>query len=95
MNNVIKMAIRIVGTQKGLAEACGVTQAAVQKWLSGKTKVAPRNVKSLVEATNGEVQAHQVRPDLPNLFPHPDLNAIRTTEELSVSTELNKTTNQE
>lgn len=92
MGNVIKTAIKIVGTQKRLAEACGVTQAAVQKWLCGKAKVAPRNVKSLVEATNGEIQAHQIRPDLPNLFPHPDLKTIRVEEELSVKTELNKTT---
>lgn len=71
MKNVIKTAIEIVGTQKKLAEACGVTQAAVQKWSCGKAKVAPVNVTSLVKATNGEIQAHQIRPDLPNLFPNP------------------------
>lgn len=69
MNETIKIAIDIVGTQKKLAEACGVSQAAVQKWLHGKSKVAPENVLPLVEATNGAVRAHQIRPDLPHLFP--------------------------
>lgn len=72
MNTVIKTAIGIVGTQKSLAEACGVTQAAVQKWLHGKTKVAPENVKAVVQATGGAVQGYQIRPDLPDLFPHPE-----------------------
>ncbi|MCX7132298.1 helix-turn-helix domain-containing protein [Aeromonas sp.] len=69
MNETIKIAIDIVGTQKKLAEACGVSQAAVQKWLHGKSKVAPENVLTLVNATNGAVRAHQIRPDLPHLFP--------------------------
>lgn len=71
MNPIIKTAIAIVGTQKELAQACGVSQAAVQKWLHNKAKVAPQNVASLVRATNGQIKAHQIRPDLPTLFPHP------------------------
>jgi DNA-binding transcriptional regulator YdaS (Cro superfamily) len=70
MNGSIKTAIDIVGTQKKLAEACGVSQAAVQKWLHDKSKVAPENVLSLVNATNGMVKAHEIRPDLPHLFPN-------------------------
>lgn len=72
MNVVIKTAITLVGTQTKLAKACGVTQSAVKKWLYGKSKVAPKNVKPLVEATQGVIQAYQIRPDLPDLFPHPD-----------------------
>jgi len=71
MNHVIKTAIAIVGTQKELAKACGVSQAAVQKWLHNKAKVAPQNVAPIVKATDGKVQAYQIRPDLPSLFPHP------------------------
>lgn len=71
MNQIIKTAIAIVGTQKELAQACGVSQAAVQKWLHNKAKVAPQNVASLVKATDGKIEAHQIRPDLPALFPHP------------------------
>ncbi len=72
MNKAIKAAIAIVGTQKELAKACGVSQAAVQKWLHGKAKVAPQNVASLVAATGGKVGAYQIRPDLPGLFPPPE-----------------------
>ncbi|EGT4273779.1 helix-turn-helix domain-containing protein [Cronobacter sakazakii] len=72
MNQVIKTAIAIVGTQKELAKACGVSQAAVQKWLYGKAKVSPQNVASVVKATGGKVQGHEIRPDLPGLFPKPN-----------------------
>ncbi|AGQ28781.1 Uncharacterized protein conserved in bacteria, prophage-related [Serratia entomophila] len=72
INQVIKTAIAIVGTQKKLAVACGVSQSAVQKWLHSKAKVAPENVKAIVLATGGEVQDYQIRPDLPHLFKHPE-----------------------
>ena len=72
MNLIIKTAIGIAGTQKDLAKACGVSQAAVQKWLHNKTKVAPENVTALVEATGGKIKAYEIRPDLKELFPHPD-----------------------
>ncbi|AYB49566.1 transcriptional regulator [Candidatus Williamhamiltonella defendens] len=69
MNKVIKKAVKILGSQTKLANACGVTQSAVQKWLHCKTKVAPTNVGSLIKATNGAFQAYEIRPDLPDLFP--------------------------
>ena len=68
MNPTIKTAINIVGSQKKLGEACDVSQQAVYKWLHNKAKVSPEHVNSIVNATNGEVQAHQIRPDLPKLF---------------------------
>lgn len=71
MNPAIQTAIALVGTQKELATACGVSQSAVQKWLHNKTRVAPENVDALVQATGGKVQAYQIRPDLPRLFPKP------------------------
>ncbi|MEI7375645.1 MULTISPECIES: transcriptional regulator [Dickeya] len=72
MNEVIKTAIAIVGSQRKLGQACGLTQAAVQKWLHNKAKVAPENVQAVVIATSGAVKGYQLRPDLPHLFPHPD-----------------------
>lgn len=71
MNKVIKKALQIVGSQKNLANICGVTQPAVHKWLHGGA-VSPSKVAAIVKATNGEVQAYQLRPDLPDLFPHPE-----------------------
>lgn len=69
MNKAIKTAIDIVGTQKKLGEACGITQQAVFKWLHNKAKVSPEHIPLIVKATNGAVKAHEIRPDLPFLFP--------------------------
>ncbi|HDR2501984.1 TPA: helix-turn-helix domain-containing protein [Enterobacter roggenkampii] len=35
MNKVIQRALEIVGSQKRLADICGVSQPAVHKWLNG------------------------------------------------------------
>ncbi|MEG2114478.1 MAG: helix-turn-helix domain-containing protein [Hafnia sp.] len=72
MNDVIKTAISLVGSQQKLGEACGLTQQSVYKWLHDKAKVSPEHVNHIVKATGGKVQAHEIRPDLPNLFPRPD-----------------------
>lgn len=74
MNKVIQRALRIVGSQKRLAEICGVSQPAVHKWLNGGS-VSPEKVTAIVNATGGEVKAHEIRPDLPDLFPHPENHA--------------------
>ena len=75
MNEAIKTAISIVGSQKKLGEACGLSQQAVYKWLHGKSKVSPEHVNQVVDATGGAVKAHQIRPDLELLFPHPEDSA--------------------
>lgn len=72
VNQAIKRAIDIMGSQKKLAEACEVKQPSVWAWLHGKKKVSPENAKCIEVATGGEVLAHQVRPDLTKLFPHPE-----------------------
>ena len=43
MNLVIQRALKIVGSQKRLADKCGVTQPAVHKWLKGGL-VSPEKV---------------------------------------------------
>ncbi|MBD1229357.1 transcriptional regulator [Xenorhabdus griffiniae] len=69
MNLVIKRAVNIVGSQDKLAHLCGVSQPAVHKWLRGGG-VSPQRVLSIVNATDGLIKAHEIRPDLPHLFPH-------------------------
>ncbi|NHB89706.1 transcriptional regulator [Photorhabdus tasmaniensis] len=69
MNDAIKTAITVAGTQEKLGLACGVTQQAVYKWLHNKAKVSPELVLRVVHATGGKVKAHEIRPDLPHLFP--------------------------
>lgn len=71
VNKAISSAIEIVGSQQKLAEACGVRQPTVWAWLHGKKKASANNAIRIERATNGEVQAYEVRPDLPDLFPHP------------------------
>ncbi|WP_333474461.1 MULTISPECIES: transcriptional regulator [Enterobacteriaceae] len=70
INQHVKRAIDILGGQAALARACGVTQPAVFRWLNG-SRVKADHVMSIVKATGGEVKAYQIRPDLPDTFPHP------------------------
>lgn len=70
MNITIAKAISIAGSQEKLAKAIGVSQAAVSKWHSNKNKVKTSLVPLIVETTEGKVKAYEIRPDLPQLFPH-------------------------
>ncbi|MES4611394.1 helix-turn-helix domain-containing protein [Ewingella sp. CoE-038-23] len=72
MNETINKAIQMVGSQKKLALRVGVSQPNVWCWLHNKKRVSPEKVPAIVEATDGQVKAHQIRPDLPELFPHPN-----------------------
>ncbi|WP_273839972.1 transcriptional regulator [Providencia rettgeri] len=80
MCEAIKIAIKIMGTQKDLAEACGVSQQAVHKWLNGKSKVHPKLVMLIVNLTKGAVKAYEIRPDLPELFGNPYAPDIQHTD---------------
>lgn len=64
MDRIISRAISIAGSQLALARACGVTQAAVSKWLSGKG-ISIENAIAVERATNGSVTVRDLRPDLP------------------------------
>lgn len=69
INLYIKKAVDITGSQAALARACGVSSVAVFRWLNGR-RVKADYVMSIVKATGGEVKAYQIRPDLPDIFPH-------------------------
>lgn len=70
INDSIKKAIDVVGSQAALSRACGVSQPAVFRWLNG-SRVKADYVMSIVRATNGQVKAYEIRPDLADIFPHP------------------------
>ncbi len=72
MNEVIKTAIALVGSQKKLGSACGVSQQAVYKWLHNKAKVSPEYVGHIERVTNGVINGHMIRPDLPHMFKKPN-----------------------
>lgn len=65
MNREIKRAIEIAGTQTKLAEASGLTQAAIHKLLSGKTRrISAENALAIERATDGQVTRYDLRPDI-------------------------------
>ena len=57
--------------QSELARRCGVKQPHVWKWLRAG-RVPVERVPDVVAAVDGQVQAWELRPDLPQLFPRPD-----------------------
>lgn len=70
MNPAIKKAVDALGSQAALARACGVSQPAVFRWLNGR-RVKADYVMAIVNATHGKVKAYEIRPDMPDTFPHP------------------------
>ncbi|HEI6731089.1 YdaS family helix-turn-helix protein [Yersinia enterocolitica] len=72
-NKGIEKAIMLVGgTQQKLAKKTKHSQSTISEWLNGKSLISPEFVPGLVAATQGKVKAYEFRPDLPELFPHPE-----------------------
>lgn len=70
MNEFVRVAVEIFGTQKKLGEACGFSQQAAYKWLHGKSKVPPEACVLIEKATNGKVKRSDLRPnDWKNIWP--------------------------
>lgn len=74
-NEAIQKAILIAGSQQALAQKCGKAQSTICDWLNCKNKISPEHVPLLVAAVSGQISAHEFRPDLPDLFPHPAAEA--------------------
>ncbi|HBQ1245011.1 TPA: helix-turn-helix domain-containing protein [Klebsiella pneumoniae] len=66
-NKTIQKAIDIAGSQKKLADLCGVAQPTVWRWLHGGG-IDARYVMKIVSATNGKIKAAENRPDLAQLL---------------------------
>lgn len=66
-NKVIQRAVNIAGSQKKLADLCGVAQPTVWRWLHGGG-IDARYVMPIVNATAGKVKAAEIRPDLAGLL---------------------------
>lgn len=65
MNESIKKAVSILGSQTNLANACGVTQGAVQKWLNGGG-ISAEYLLKIESATNGQVTIREICEELEN-----------------------------
>lgn len=59
MNEIIKDAIKTLGSQTKLAECCGVTQGAVYKWLNGG-EYSAKYAARIEKATDGKVTAQEL-----------------------------------
>jgi DNA-binding transcriptional regulator YdaS (Cro superfamily) len=56
----LERACRLVGSPAEMARRCGVKPQAVDKW---KKRVPLERVPQIVRLTNGQVTAHELRPD--------------------------------
>jgi DNA-binding transcriptional regulator YdaS (Cro superfamily) len=63
MNAHIIEAVRLLGSQKALADACGVSQAAVSKWVNGG-QITAEKALLVQRSTDGAVSAQDLRPDI-------------------------------
>ncbi|WLY35707.1 transcriptional regulator [Klebsiella pneumoniae] len=59
VNDAIKRAIGIAGSQTELARKTGVNQSTISKWLNG-AEISSRFIKSIVVATDGKVSADEI-----------------------------------
>lgn len=63
MDAHIAKALSVFGGQQAMATACGVTQAAVSKWVRGH-RISAENAIAIERATNRVVTRSDLRPDL-------------------------------
>ena len=64
MNILIRQAIKIVGSQRALADELGVSQQHVNYWLHRAREIPAHHVLSIERATKGEVSRYEQRPDI-------------------------------
>lgn len=67
MNEFVQKAIDTLGKQQILAEACGVSQNAVSKWLNGGA-ISLENALRIEKATQGKVKAEDISPEFSHLL---------------------------
>lgn len=61
----LQRAVRLVGGQVALAKAVGVKQQHVWNWLNRDKKLPLEWAIAIERATNGQVTAKELRPDVP------------------------------
>jgi len=63
MENSLEHAIRLLGSQKALADAIGVSPKTVWAWVNRKA-VPAEHCPAIERATNGAVRCEDLRPDV-------------------------------
>ncbi|GGX32608.1 hypothetical protein GCM10007242_44420 [Pigmentiphaga litoralis] len=61
-NQVVEKAVRVVGGQAALANACGVSPQAVSQWVNGIRPVPVEHCRAIEDATRGEVSRRDLCP---------------------------------
>lgn len=62
--NAIQQSVQILGSQKALADAIGVSQAYVSHFMTGRRTVTPELCVRIEKATRGKVKRKTIRPDI-------------------------------
>lgn len=65
LNRAIAKAVEILGSQNKLAEACGMSQPSVIKWLKGGG-ISAVSAKKIEDATQGKVTMREVAEGVKN-----------------------------
>lgn len=60
----LRRAVEKAGGQSALARACGVKQGHVWHWLNKSLRVPAEHVLAVEAATKGDVNRHELRPDI-------------------------------
>lgn len=68
MTNPVSKAIKELGSQVALANACGVSQNAISKWLNGSAKVSLENALKIEKATSQKVKAEEFNAEYASLL---------------------------
>ena len=66
--DLIAEAVQHVGSQSRLAELTGLSQPSIHRLATGRQRVTLERALLIEKATNGEVKASDIRPDLIGLL---------------------------
>ncbi|WP_330115610.1 Cro/CI family transcriptional regulator [Pseudomonas sp. JS3066] len=69
-DSALSRAIKAAGGGRALAAELGVSPMAVSQWK--RRGIPVERVHAVVRACKGRVAAHELRPDLPDIFPAPE-----------------------
>lgn len=64
MDHPVDRAAKVLGSQKALASALGVTKAAVGQWKDKGRRVPAEHCPSIERLTGGSVRCEDLRPDV-------------------------------
>lgn len=64
MQNAMKLAADIIGSQAALARVLGVQRSTVNSWIWGRNKIPAEIAVKIENLTNAQISRKELRPDL-------------------------------